>query len=261
MPHKDQQAQSDTLDMVYGAIDRQHADKSAATRRRFIAGSSATLGSMGLLGILPQLASGAKTNWATGDNSVQNILNIAATAEVLATIVNTVGPEKVELDAVTKLNIQAAAREELIHYEALTGALGAKPLTTTIYVPDEVFASKENLLNTLVTGDQIFVNAYLLGTSVFARTGKMPKQARYAAEIMGVEAVHRALALQSLGKLGNDRAYMEFKFVNIMTAVKLLEGAGFGFGKMGSKPGTAYDYAEVSKRTPNPEGVNTLTVA
>jgi len=251
----------EALDLVYGAIDRQHADKSASTRRKFVAGAGATLGSMGLIGLLPSMADGAKTNWANGDNSVENILNIAATAEVLATIVNTVGPEKVDLDPVTKLNIQAAAREELIHYEALTTALGAKALTTTIYVPDEVFASKENLLNTLVVGDQIFVNAYLLGTSVFARTGKMPKQARYAAEIMGVEAVHRALALQSLGQLGNDRAYMEFKFVNIMTAVKLLEGAGFGFGKMGSKPGTAYDYATVSARTPNPPGVNTLTVA
>jgi hypothetical protein len=256
MPQHDPQVQSDALDMVYGAIDRQHADKSATTRRRFVAGAGATLGSMGLLAAMPGMASAAK-----GDNSPENILNIAATAEVLATIVNTVGPEKVALDDVTKLNVQAAAREELIHYQALTSALGATALTTTIYVPDEVFASKESLLNTLVVGDQIFVNAYLLGTTVFARTGKNSKQARYAAEIMGVEAVHRALALQSLGQLGNDRAYMEFTFKNIKTAVTLLEGAGFGFGKAGSKPGTAYTFEEVSQRTPNPPGVNTLSVA
>jgi hypothetical protein len=256
MSQQDQQAQGDALEMVYGAIDRQHADHSAHNRRKFVAGAGATLGSMGLLAAMPAFASAAKD-----DNLPQNILNVAATAEVLATIVNTVGPEKVELDAVTKANVQAAAREELIHYEALTTALGAKPLTTTIYVPDEVFASKENLLNTLVVGDQIFVNAYLLGCTVFARTGKNSKQARYAAEIMGVEAVHRALALQSLGQLGNDRAYMSFQFKDIMTAVAQLEAAGFGFGKMGSKPGTAYDYASVSARTPNPAGVNTLTVA
>lgn len=38
------------LDLVYRTIDEQHADKSAATRRKFVAGAAATLGSMGLLG-------------------------------------------------------------------------------------------------------------------------------------------------------------------------------------------------------------------
>ena len=156
--------------------------------------------------------------------------------------------------------MQAAAREELIHYEALTKALGAKPLTTKIHVPDAVFASKEGLLTTLVAGDQIFINAYLIGTTVFARARKS-KEARYAAEIMGVEAVHRALALQSLGQLGNDRAYMAFNFKSINTAVAQLKAAGFGFGEAGSKPGQLYDYAEVSRRTPDPQGVNTRSVA
>ncbi len=36
------------------------------------------------------------------------------------------------------------------------------------------------------------------------------KFARYTAEIMATEAVHRALALQSLGKLGNDRVFMKY---------------------------------------------------
>ena len=42
------------------------------------------------------------------------------------------------------------------------------PATTAIYVPDEVFASPESLLTTLVVGDQVFINAYLLATTVFA---------------------------------------------------------------------------------------------
>ena len=73
-----------------------------------------------------------------------NIVAVAATAEVLATIVNTVGPEKLgnKLDAVTKRNIQAAAQQEKNHYELLTSsAVGGKAVTKTIYVPDEVFAS------------------------------------------------------------------------------------------------------------------------
>ncbi len=132
-------------------------------------------------------------------------------------------------------------------------------------------------MKTLVVGDQVFINAYLLATTVFARQGTLSgsKFARYTAEIMAVESVHRALALQSLGKLGNDRVYAKFGqeeettglpttgkggFFRIMDAVGVLESAGFGFGKQGSKPGTAYEYATVAARTPTVEGVNTLTI-
>ena len=95
---------------------------------------------------------------------------------------------------------------------------------------------------------------------------------------MGAEAVHRALALQSLGRLGNDRVFMKFAqreavrdlpttgvpgFYRITDAVTQLESAGFGFGKQGSKAGQFYDYDEVSKRTPTvaETGVNTLTLS
>lgn len=269
---------NDITNELAETIDRQHHDKDAHTRRTLVKGSLAGLASMGLAGVMTGTAGAAVTT--AEENSVETILAVAATAEVLATIVNTVGPEKLgdKLDATTRRNIQAAAQQEKEHYEVLTGALGAKAVTTTIHVPDEVFASPENLLTTLVVGDQVFVNAYLLGCTVFARQGtlKGSQGARYAAEIMGVEAVHRALALQSLGKLGNDRVFSKFAqreevpglpttgqpgFYKIMDAVTILESAGFGFGKPGSKPGTAYDYATVSARTPTVPGVNTLTVS
>ncbi len=81
---------------------------------------------------------------------------------MLATIVNTVGPEKLgnRLDKVTLRNIQAAAQQEKNHYELLTSsAVGGKAVTKTIYVPDEVFASPENLLTRWPWGDQVFINA------------------------------------------------------------------------------------------------------
>ncbi len=240
---------SDALNTVYDSVDDHFSDESAATRRKFVAGAAATVGGMGLLS-LPTAA--------MAKNDAKTILNIAATAEVLATIVNTVGPEKLgsQLDAVTLQNVQAAAREELIHYDVLT-SIGAKSLTKKIWVPDAVFASKSGLLNTLVAGDQIFINAYLIGTTAFA-SQKQAKFARFTGEFMGAEAVHRALALQSLGLLGNDRVFMKYSFTKIEKAVALLQGAGFGFGKQGSgTPGAFYDFTEVRKRTPNPSGVNT----
>jgi len=254
------------LNPVYEAIDKEFADKPAATRRQLVAGAAATVGGMGLLAVLPKVAE------ARHSTDPQTLLNIAATAEVLATIVNTVGPEKVKLDPVTKRNIDAAAREELIHKDVLN-SLGGKELTTKIHVPDAVFSSQEALLKTLVAGDQIFVNAYMIGVTTFGNAGN-GKFARVASEFMGTEAVHRALALQSLGQLGNDRVFMKYSqveenrndaffnkpgFRRIETAVKYLEAAGFGFGKAGSLPGQMYDYDVVSKRTPNPSDLTART--
>ena len=263
---------SEPINRVYDAIDEDNAGKPAATRRQLVAGAAATVGSMTMLGMLPDLARAEHEG-----NDPQKLLNIAATAEVLATIVNTVGREKVELDRVTDYNIQTAAREELIHEQVLE-SIGAKPLTKQIHVPDEVFANRTNFLSTLEVGDQIFINAYLIGTTVFSTARyRNPKFARYTAEFMGVEAVHRALARQSLGKLGNDRVFMRYSqveeasgapnrytrgFTDIEGAVAALEEAGFGFGKAGSKPGQTYDFDEVSRRTPNlqyPDEINTTT--
>jgi hypothetical protein len=246
---------TDPLSLTYGAIDETHRGESAATRRQLVKGAAATLGSMGVLGLLAHDEARAQM---TG-NDAQTILNIAATAEVLATIVNTVGPEKLgrKLDRVTRRNIKAAAREELIHYEVLTSsAVGAKELTKRIWIPDAVFASRKGLLSTLEVGDQIFVNAYLIGTTAFAAAGQ-DTFARYAAEFMGVEAVHRALARQSLGKLGNDRTFMRYAFTDINVAVSQLTAAGFGFGQRGKGQGRFYEFDQVKRRTPDPRGVNT----
>ena len=266
---------SEAINHVYDVIDEEHKHESAATRRQLVKGAAGALGGLGMLGLASDTAFGQTSPGS--ENTAQNIANVAATAEVLATIVNTVGAEKLgnRLDPVTRLNIQAAAREELIHYNVLVSdAVGGKAITKRIWVPDEVFSSRENLLTTLVVGDQIFINAYLLGLTVFARGGglKGSRFARYLAEFMGAEAVHRALALQSLGKLGNDRVFMRFTqredtpglpstgqggFFKITEAVTQLEAAGFGFGKAGSKAGQFYEFDDVSKRTPDPAGVIT----
>jgi len=241
---------AEALNIAFDAIDDEHAEESATTRRKLVAGAAGTIGGMGLLGLL-------NTEDAMAKNDAQTILNIAATAEVLATIVNTVGGERLagQLDAVTLANIQAAAREELIHFDVLR-SIGGRPATRKIWVPDAVFASKAGLLNALVTGDQIFINAYLIGTTAFAKAGKA-RLARFTGEFMGAEAVHRALALQSLGKLGNDRAFMRYSFSKIETAAKRLEQAGFGLGTQGATPGAFYHFNQVRQRTPNPAGVNT----
>ncbi len=281
---------SDPLELVYGAIDEQHKEKPAATRRQLVAGAAAGLGGLGLLG-LP--GSALATNSGDLDKlglrnvpaqDPQVILNVAATVEVLATIVNTVGavgapsvggetvgPVSLPRDGTSR--ISASAREELIHYNTLI-ALGGRPATRRIWVPDAVFSSSDAFLSTLEVGDQIFVNAYLIATTVFGNAGQ-GNLARATAEFMGVEAVHRAFARDLRGVPGNDRAYMRFDqrelasdapnsgdtgFVRVTNAVQKLQQAGFGFGEQGATPGKFYDYGTVSARTPNPGFVNTRSL-
>ena len=243
---------SNAENIAYQAIDEEFATESASTRRKFVGGAAATFGGMGLLGLTGSQAA-AK---AMQKNDPQTILNVAATAEVLATIVNTVGGERVALGSVEKANIDAAAYEELIHYKVLR-SLGGRPATKKIWVPDAVFSSQTGLLSTLVVGDQIFINAYLIAVTAFGNAGE-GNIARQAGEFMGAEAVHRALAKQSLGQLGNDRAFMKYKFTGINAAPRILQEKGFGFGKEGASPGAFYDFDDVQKRTPAPSGVNTL---
>ncbi len=272
---------SEVNNHIFDTIDRQEREKgsSAATRRTLIKTTAAAMGTIGLLGYATSDAVAAVDTDPA--NSVENLAAVAATAEVLATIVNTVGAEKLgsKMDKVTARNVRAAAQQEKNHFELLTSdAVGGKEVTKKIFVPDVIFSSPEQLLTALVVGDQVFVNAYLLATTVFARQGTLSgsKFARYTAEIMAVESVHRALALQSLGKLGNDRAYAKFAqreavtglpttgtggFYIISDAVKQLESVGFGFGKPGSVAGTEYNYDEVAARTPKDPDVNTISIS
>ena len=242
----------------------------AAFLRKAGLGAGVVLGAGALVG--PQAAFG-QTRRLLAVNDTQTILNVAASAEVLATIVNTVGFELgLGGDAVTQRNIKAAAREELIHYQVLV-ATGGVPASRRIWIPDAVFANRTNFLSTLEVGDQIFVNAYLIGTQAFGNAGN-GTLAMIASEFMGAEAVHRALARQSLGKLGNDRVFMKLDdpegardapnagkrgFCNILDAVAQLQAAGFGFGQPGAHPGRFYEFDEVSRRTPDDPDVNQRT--
>ena len=140
---------SESLTPVYEAVEKATAPESVKSRRAIIAGVAGLAGGIGLLGSFPGLAEAHDSHRScTNGDDPQTILNIAATAEVLATIVNTVGSEKglFGADKVTQRNVAAAAREELIHYNVLT-SVGAVPLTKSIWVPNAVFANASGLID------------------------------------------------------------------------------------------------------------------
>ena len=102
------------------------------------------------------------------------------------------------------------------------------------------------------------INAYLIATTAFGRIGQ-GRLARASAEFMGAEAVHRALALQSLGQLGNDRVFMRYRFSDIDDIVQAIVSAGVRFGTATPQGSTNYDFVEVRRRTPDDPDVNTRT--
>jgi hypothetical protein len=79
--------------------------------------------------------------------------------------------------------IKAANASEYDHYTALK-QLGAKPLTTKFWAPNAFF-EKDKVFATIEAAEDLFVNAYLVGATVFAKAGNADA-ARYAGEIGGV---------------------------------------------------------------------------
>lgn len=138
--------------------------------------------------------------------------------------------------------IKAANAEEYAHYQFLTGA-GFQPLTTKFWIPNAFFGDRlANVPATIEVAETVFINAYLIAINAFAGLGQ-PKLARYAGEILGVEAEHRALARSLQGKLPNNRAFESYGLHSIEACVKALTDTGVGFGAQGSAPGAFFDFA------------------
>lgn len=250
-------------------LDPDHTSR-LPTRRQLVAGAAATLGGASLL------ASAGDAEAEHTQNS-RDLLNVAATAEVVGVILNTLAYEQgarlFPRDSSIQRDLGAAARQDLIHYQVLISKdVGAKELTRQIWIPDSVFATRTTLLETLEIAATVFINAYLLAATVFANREKAVL-ARVSAELVGVEAVHRAIARTANGKPANDRAFMRYSqpedapdsaikgapgFRTARGHVQFFRTLGFGFGKEGTgTPGRFYSFDEVSARTPEDPTVTT----
>jgi Ferritin-like domain len=167
----------------------------------------------------------------------------AVTAEALAVTYLTgliENADKIGIPSSLVPVLKAANAAELDHYKTLRG-LGAKPLTTKFWAPNAFFASSKDVFATIEYAETAFVNAYLIAITAFAKAGK-DSLARYAGEILGTEAEHRALARFAQGKLPNNVGFEGYKIHTIGGIVKALEKAGVGFGKKGKGPGAFYEF-------------------
>ncbi len=202
-------------------------------------------------------------NASTTCESVQDIINIAATAEALA--ITALG---CALDSAAKgtlaLNPEhiqaftAARAEEQAHYDVLTAA-GAKPLTTTFTVPDPKFLTDAATFLPAVIGlEEAFVAAYLAAAQEFALLDE-PKLVQLALAIMSVEAEHRvavrffANEAGMIQELPNNIAFEQALFTSVGGAADALKKLGWidGSGAKISYPGPgAIDTTGVNQLKP-----------
>ncbi|MGI8477644.1 MAG: ferritin-like domain-containing protein [Thermomicrobiales bacterium] len=195
------------------------------------------------------------TNIATPENaaatceSVQDIIDIAVTAEALAVTALGAALESAAKGTL-KLNAEhiqaftAARAEEQAHYDVLTSA-GAKPLTTTFTVPDpKIFTDAATFLPAVIGLEEAFVAAYLAAAQEFAILGK-PELSQLALAIASVEAEHRvavrsfAVEAGMLKGLPNDIAFEQALFASVGAAADALKQLGWigGSGAQITYPG------------------------
>jgi hypothetical protein len=177
----------------------------------------------------------------------QDVGTTAVTAEALAVtyLTELIGRLGSKLGK-AELPLKAANQAEQDHYMFLSKA-GFKPQATKFWIPDAAF-DPTKVAPTVEVLETVFVNAYLIGTTVFAKA-KSATLARYAGEIAGVEAEHRALARDLQGKLPDNLAYEMYRVTTLSAIVGELEAAGIGLGKQGSQPGAFYTYNGTTSST------------
>lgn len=166
----------------------------STTRKNFLKGAAvAGVGATGMaaLGPAAALAKGKKRGLTHGD---VEILKAAQIAEALAVttytnIINT-APFFKNIPSDDQDYLKGALQEEMSHYlleESLTG----KPSPfTTFYYPPKMFTDAQTTLDILVTLEDAFIAAYLVGVRNFSTADLRVTAAR----IMGIESDHRTLA-------------------------------------------------------------------
>jgi len=160
-------------------------------------GSAAVAGSLAFGGLLKATEASGETRPRGGPALTppdREILIAAEIAEALAVttytnIINT-APFFLNLASDDQGYLMAARQEEMSHYLLEQSATGQPSPFTKFFYPANMFADAQTTLNVLVTLEDAFIAAYLVGVRRFST----PDLRVTAARIMGIESDHRTLA-------------------------------------------------------------------
>ncbi|MGH6822340.1 MAG: ferritin-like domain-containing protein [Methylocella sp.] len=165
-------------------------------RREFLRGTAAAAAGIGALMALTrndaQAAAPGNTNGLTqGDLDIVSAAQIAE-ALAVATYTNIIhtAPFFTRLQSDDKRYLKAARQEEMSHYLLEKSVTNKDSPFTKFFYPKNMFANAQVTLNTLVTLEEAFIAAYLVGVRRFSNNNLKVTAAR----IMGIESDHRTLA-------------------------------------------------------------------
>jgi len=178
-------------------INKSNINSTGLDRRSFLARASL----MGVASLLPFTAllraSGEESNRMRRSSlnpDDRNIIVAAEIAEALAvtTYMNIINnsPFYTRLPAADQSYLTAALQEEMSHYLIEESVTGMKTPYTKFYYPPNMFLDPQTTLNILVTLEDAFIAAYLVGVRNFTTADLRVTAAR----IMGIESDHRSLA-------------------------------------------------------------------
>ena len=191
-------------------MSEEHADR-GTDRRQFLgraaAGAGTIAGITGLQALMPSLAAAKAAGPTSGDLA---ILGAAQVAEALAVTTYThiidTAPFFRHLQSDDQGYLKAARQEEMSHYLLEKSVTGKPSPFTTFYYPSKMFSDPQTTLNVLVTLEDAFIAAYLVGVRNFSTADLRVTAAR----IMGIESDHRTLArVVAPGVAKRDRGPIE----------------------------------------------------
>jgi hypothetical protein len=181
------------------------SQKSGISRRSFfhratVAGAAGAAGLYGLLNVMDAFGEGMNQPNASANSSPHvtaadtDILVAAQIAEALAVTTYT-GIVRTpafftRLPDDDQGYLYAARQEEMSHYLLEKSVTGKDSPFTSFYYPPHMFTDAQTTLNTLVSLEDAFIAAYLVGVRYFSTADLRVTAAR----IMGIESDHRTLA-------------------------------------------------------------------
>jgi hypothetical protein len=168
-------------------------DRRGFVTKGALVGASAMVGTGAIEALLPSIAAARRHKGGVTKGDIA-ILGAAQIAEALAVTTYTgiidTAPFFTRLAADDQGYFKAARAEEMSHY-LLEKSVTRKPTpVTTFYYPPRMFGDAQTTLNVLVTLEDAFIAAYLVGVRKFSS----PDLRVTAARIMGIESDHRTLA-------------------------------------------------------------------
>lgn len=175
-------------------------------RRRFLgrtaaAGAGALVGASAVEALIPSFAAAASSGPTSGDVAIVGAAQIAE-ALAVTTYTNIIhkAPFFRHLHSDDQGYLKAARQEEMSHYALEQSVTGKPSPFTTFYYPRKMFHDAQTTLNVLVTLEDAFIAAYLVGVRNFSTADLRVTAAR----IMGIESDHRTLARVIAGDIPTE---------------------------------------------------------